>query len=216
MGLPSAPSRFEVEHLHRLVAQAAVDASGLDQRVEEALEAGGLGPALAAWSAAAEAMEEALLRARPALIRDGTPGEQLARIHGRLTSLRKAARRFSLDEDLDGCAQAWSLLGLELGQLSGHHGDALVRLLEQHKPAIDRATATLSKARDDEGLPQAEHRKLEELRRQRDRAREKYERLREAYDAAWRDFDAAQRQKAAVPGAAAEVLVRLWARSWCA
>ena len=197
-----------MEHLHRLVTQASAEAQRLDGAFDAAREADGLEPALLPWSEAAEALEEAVARAHSTLVRDGSPKEQISRIRERLSFVRKKARQFSLDDDLYACVESWNGVGMELGQLSGREGDALVRLLERHKPAIDRSAAMLSQAREDGGHP-GQGRKLAELRQQRDRAREKYERLRQAYLVAQRDFEAAQKQKAAVPGAEEHVVLRL-------
>ena len=207
--MPSAPSRFEVEQLHRLVTQASVETARLDARIDDAQEADGLWPALRNWSEAADALEEALVLARPALLEDGATADQLGHIRERLIFVRRKTRQFSLDAHLGLCVQAWNAVGLELAQLSGRRGDALVRLLQQRKSAIDRATAMLSHARQHGGLLQDEHLELEELHRHRELAWEKYERLRNSYQAAQRDFEAAQRQTRTLPGAAQHVVVRL-------
>ena len=162
------PSRFEVEHLHRLVTQASAEAVRLDGSYQAARESDGLGTALDLWSEAAEALEEALARARSVLLRDGAPPDQISRIRERLTFVRKTARQFSLDQDLGDCVDAWNGVGLELSQLSGREGDALVKLLQRHKPAIDGATAMLTKARQQGGILEEEHRKLGDLRQTRD------------------------------------------------
>ncbi|TMB13146.1 MAG: hypothetical protein E6J66_03860, partial [Deltaproteobacteria bacterium] len=63
--MPSAPSRFEVEHLHRLMIEASIEAAQLDQRLDEARNGDSLWPALRHWSEAAEALDEAIERASP-------------------------------------------------------------------------------------------------------------------------------------------------------
>src|SRR5262249_5172573 len=163
---------------HRLVSQASAEVGRLDGTYAAALESDGLWTALERWSEAAEALEEALARARPALLADGTPPEQISWIRERLTFVRKKARHFSLEEDLGECVDAWNGVELELSQLSGRASDALVKLFQERKPTIDGASAMLSQARQQGGLLEEEYRKLGDLRQRRDRAREKYERLR--------------------------------------
>jgi len=87
----SAPSRFEVEHLHRLMIQASVEAAQLDQRLDEARNADSLWPVLRQWSEAAEALDDAVERASPALQREGTPKDQIDRIRERLITSSSAA-----------------------------------------------------------------------------------------------------------------------------
>ena len=195
--MPSAPSRFEVEHLRRLMLKASVEAAQLDERVDQARKDDSLWPALHHWSDAAESLEEAVERARPELQQDGTPKEQIDRIRERLGGLEQRSKRFDLDYDLDFCVDAWTSLGHELAQLSGRRRDPLVRLLELRKPAIDQTTAMLSEAQRHEGLLQQQHREVLELQKEHDRAREKYERLRQAWLTAQRDCEAAEQQKAA-------------------
>ena len=144
--MPSAPSRFEVEHLRRLMLKASIEAAQLDERVDQARKDDSLWPALHHWSDAAESLEEAVERARPELQQDGTPKEQIDRIRERLGGLEQRSKRFDLDYDLDFCVDAWTSLGHELAQLSGRRRDPLVRLLELRKPAIDQTTAMLSEA----------------------------------------------------------------------
>jgi predicted nucleic acid-binding Zn-ribbon protein len=195
--LPSAPSRFEVEHLHRLMLKASIEAAQLDEAVDQLRKDDSLWPALHHWSDAAESLEEAVERARPELQQDGTPREQIDRIRERLGGVEQRSKRFDLDLDLDFCVDAWTSLGHELAQLSGRRRDPLVRLLELRKPAIDQTTAMLSEAQRHEGLLQDQHRKVLELQKERDRASEKYERLRQAWLTAQRDCEAAEQQKAA-------------------
>ena len=78
--MPSAPSRFEVEHLHRLMLKASVDAARLDERLDQARQQDSLWPALRHWYEAAESLDEAVEHARPELQQDGTPKEQLDRM----------------------------------------------------------------------------------------------------------------------------------------
>src|SRR6266478_7041034 len=193
--VPSAPSRFEVEHLHRLMIQASVEAAQLDQRLDEARNTDSLWPVLRQWSEAAEALDDAVERASPALQREGTPKDQIDRIRERLDHLEQRSRQFDPDFDLDECVETWRSLGHDLAQLSGRHRDALVALLRHHQPAIDQATAMLSEARRNEGLLREQHRKVVALQTDRDRARAKYERLRQSYLGAQRDWEAAERQR---------------------
>ena len=199
--MPSAPSRFEVEHLHRLMMQASAEAVQLEGRLGKAQTADGLWPLLRHWHEAAGALDQALARASVPLEQDGTPKDQIDRIRRRLAFLEQKSKQFDLEVDLDECVQSWNGIGLELAQLSGRQRDALVRLLQERKPAIDRATAMLSEALRHEGLLQEDHRKRAELCGERDRARVRYERLREAWLAAQRDWEAAQRQHGSEPGA---------------
>ncbi|HZX96673.1 MAG TPA: hypothetical protein VFE90_19300, partial [Myxococcales bacterium] len=181
--------------------QASVEAARLDGKLDQTRKADSLGPVLRAWHDAAEALDAALARATPGLLEARTPRDQIDRQRERLEALQHRSKRFDLDADLDACVQSWQALGLELPQLSGSHRDELVRLLQQRRPAVDRATALLSEARRHQGLLLDQHRAVLEATRERDRAREKYERLRLAYLAAERDFEASQRQKALQAGA---------------
>ena len=199
--MPSAPSRFEVEHLHRLMIQGSAEAARLEGRLVEAQTADGLWPLLRHWHEAAGALDQAVARARGPLEQEGTPKDQIDRIRRRLAFLELKSKQFDLELDLDECVQSWNGIGLELAQLSGKQRDALVRLLQERKPAIDRTTAMLSEALRHEGLLQEDHRKRAELRGERDRARARYERLRQAWLAAQRDWEAAQRQHVSEPGA---------------
>ena len=198
--MPSAPSRFEVEHLHRLMIQASVEAARLDGRLGEAQTADGLGPLLRHWHEAAGALDQAVARARGPLEQEGTPKDQIDRIRRRLAFLQEKSKQIDLEVDLDECVQSWNGIGLELAQLSGKQREVLVRLLQDRKPAIDRATAMLSEALRHEGLLQEDLRKRTRLREERDRARARHERLRQAWLAAQRDWEAAQRQRVPDPG----------------
>src|SRR5439155_1372984 len=146
---------------------------------------------------AAEALDEAIERASPALQREGAPREQIDRIRERLDHLEQRSRQFDLDFDLDDCVETWHSLGHDFAQLSGRHRDPLVLLLRHHRPAIDQATTMLSEAQRHEGLLREQHRKVLALQTDRDRARAKYERLRQSYLGAQSDWEAAQRQKEA-------------------
>ena len=199
--MPSAPSRFEVEHLHRLMIQGSAEAARLEGRLVEAQTADGLWPLLRHWHEAAGALDQAVARARGPLEQEGTPKDQIDRIRRRLAFLELKSKQFDLELDLDECVQSWNGIGLELAQLSGKQRDALVQVLHERKPAIDRTTAMLSEALRHEGLLQEDHRKRAELRGERDRARARYERLRQAWLAAQRDWEAAQRQHVSEPGA---------------
>ena len=199
--MPSAPSRFEVEHLHRLVIQASAEAARLEGRLGEAQAADGLWPLLRHWHEAAGALDQALARARGPLEKEGTPKDQIDRIRRRLAFLQEKSKQFDLAVDLDECVQSWNGIGLELAHLSGKQRDVLVRLLQERKPAIDRTTAMLSDALRQEGLLRQDLRKRTGLREERDRARARYERLRQAWLTAQRDWEAAQRQHVPEPGA---------------
>src|SRR5437868_7615842 len=195
--VPSAPSRFEVEHLHRLMIEASIEAAQLDQRLDEARSADSLWPVLRHWSEAAGALDEAIERASPALQREGTPRDQIDRIRERLDHLEQRSRQFDLDFDLDDCVETWHSLGHDFAQLSGRHRDPLVLLLRHHRPAIDQATAMLSEAQRHEGLLREQHRKVLALQTDRDRARAKYERLRQSYLGAQHEWEATQRETGA-------------------
>src|SRR5437868_6429652 len=201
--VPSAPSRFEVEHLHRLMIQASVEAAQLDQRLDEARNADSLWPVLRHWSEAAEALDDAVERAGPALQREGTPKDQIDRIRERLDHLEQRSRQFDLDFDLDECVETWRSFGHDLAQLSGRHRDVLVLLLRHHQPAIDQATAMLSEAQRHEGLLREQHRKVVALQTDRDRARARYERLRQSHLAAQHEWGRAAGDGCADPRTAA-------------
>ncbi|HEX4385264.1 MAG TPA: hypothetical protein VH083_20030, partial [Myxococcales bacterium] len=177
----SAPSRFEVDHLHRLMMQASAEAARLEKLVSEEQRSDGLSVALRGWLGAADDLHSAIGRAGAGLLGDGTPKEQLDRILERLNGIKSRSRSFDLDEDLDACVEDWQALGLELAQLSGKQRDALVALLQSRKSRVDQTTATLSAARQTGGMLPEKHRKVLELQEQRDHARAKYERLREEY-----------------------------------
>src|SRR5256712_3122975 len=186
--------------------QASVEAAQLDQRLDEARNADSLWPVLRQWSEAAEALDDAVERASPALQREGTPKDQIDRIRERLNHLEQRSRQFDPDFDLDECVETWRSLGHDLAQLSGRHRDALVLLLRHHQPAIDQVTAMLSEAQRHEGLLREQHRKVVALQADRDRARARYERLRQSYLGAQREWEAAQREKGApIPAQQLEV-----------
>ncbi|MFN2550344.1 MAG: hypothetical protein ABR567_23205, partial [Myxococcales bacterium] len=193
--MPSAPSRFEVEHLHRLMMQASADASQFDKRVQEEQKNDGLSNELRQWHDAADAIFGAVERVKTDLLKDGTPKDQIERIAGRLKDLKERARKFDVEADLDNCVQHWKALGLEFAQVSGRQRDALVKLLESRKANVDRVTDVLSQARKTGGMLPEKHRKVRDLQDARDRARQKYERLRQKYIEAERDHHAAERQK---------------------
>ncbi|TMA23355.1 MAG: hypothetical protein E6J88_12860, partial [Deltaproteobacteria bacterium] len=193
--MSSAPSRFEVEHLHRLMMQASADASQFDKRLLEEQKSDGLSGELRHWHDAADAIFGAVERVKTDLLRDGTPKDQIERIGDRLKELKERAKRFDVESDLDNCVQHWKSLGLEFAQVSGKNRDALVKLLESRRQNVDRVTGVLSQARKTGGMLPEKHRKVRDLQEQRDRAREKYERLRQKYLEAERDHQAAERQK---------------------
>jgi Domain of unknown function (DUF4157) len=191
--LPSTPSRFEVEHLHRLMMQASLEAAQLDRRTAEEQRSDGLSVSLRGWQDAADGLHSAFSRASVGLLRDGTPKDQLDRIRERLVDLE--SRSFDVDEDLDRCVEHWQALGHEFAQLSGEHRDALVSLLQSRKSRIDQVTSELSTARKTGGMAPEKHRNLLELQGRRDHARDKYERLRQRFVQAEQDWRQAERQK---------------------
>lgn len=176
--------------------QASADASRLDRRLQEEQKTDGLTAQLRHWQDAAEGALGALDRVAAALLRDGTPQDQVERVRGRLVHLKERARRFDLLEDLDGCVEHWKALGLELAQLSGRHRDGLVRLLQARKPRIDQTTSILSSARKSGGMAPEKYALARSLQEERDRALHKYERLRTAYLEAERNLLQAERQGA--------------------
>jgi hypothetical protein len=183
-----------VEHLHSLMTQASAEAARLEGRLGEAQTSDGWWPLLRHWHEAAGALDQAVAGARGPLEQEGTPKDQIDRIRRRLAFLQQKSKQFDLEVDLDECVQGWNGVGLELAQLSGKQRDALVQVLQERKPAIDRTAAMLSEALRHEGRLQEDHRKRAGLREERDRARARYERLRQAWLAAQRDWEAAQRQ----------------------
>ena len=179
--MASAPSRVEVEQLHRLMLQASNDAAQVERRLASAQKDDGLSAVLRRWQAAADVLEAALQRLRKELEAEGTPRAQVDRIRERLGEIKVRTRRFDLDQDLEICAGHWKALGVEMGQLSGPHRGTLVGLLERQKPAVDEVTAQLSRARGMGGLLPDSHHRVRGLREERDRARANYERLREKF-----------------------------------
>ena len=154
--MSSAPSRFEVEHLHRLMMQASADASQFDKRLLEEQKSDGLSGELRHWHDAADAIFGAVERVKTDLLRDGTPKDQIERIGDRLKELKERAKRFDVESDLDNCVQHWKSLGLEFAQVSGKNRDALVKLLESRRQNVDRVTGVLSQARKTELTPFAD------------------------------------------------------------
>ena len=169
--MASAPSRYEVEHLHRLMMQASVDASQLDKRATDEQKSDGLSSELRHWHDAADALHGAVARVRTQLLRDGTPRDQVDRVLDRLKVLRESTRRFDIENDLDGCVGQWKAVGLEFAQLSGKHRDPLVRLLEGKKSRVDQTTSVLSSARQTAGMLPEKHAKVRALQGLRDQAR---------------------------------------------
>jgi hypothetical protein len=202
----STPSRYEVEHLHRLMLQASQEAANLDKRVAEAQKKDSLGGLLKLWQEAGAGVESTFSRAKAALERDGTPSAQTDRIEKRLKDLREKSVHFDLHADLDACVEHWKTLGQEFAQLSGKQRDSMVDVLDRYKPQVDRATSGLSSALRSEGMLPDEYLALKSLREQRDGARQKYERLRQQYLAKEKDWQAAEQQKAhAEKGGASQV-----------
>ncbi len=101
--MPSAPSRFEVEHLHRLMIQASAEAARLEGRLGEAQTADGLWPLLRHWHEAAAALDQAVARARAPLEQEGTPKDQIDRIRRRLSFLEQKSK---LSAKGRGCARS--------------------------------------------------------------------------------------------------------------
>ena len=97
--MASAPSRYEVEHLHRLMMRASVDASQLDKRVSDEQKGDTLSAELRHWHDAADAIQGAVERARTELLRDGTPRDQVDRVRDRLKELKDRSRRFDIEND---------------------------------------------------------------------------------------------------------------------
>ena len=194
--MASAPSRSEVEHLHRLMMQASADASQLDRRVTGEQKGDSLSAELRNWYDAADAIQGAVERSRTELLRDGTPKDQVDRIRDLLQALRESTRRFDVENDLESCVQHWKALGIEFAQLSGRHRDNLVRLLDSRKSRVDQTTSVLSSARKTSGMLPEKHARVRGLQDQRDRARARYERLRQQYLEAERNHQNAERQKA--------------------
>ncbi|MGZ6143903.1 MAG: hypothetical protein ACXWLM_11235, partial [Myxococcales bacterium] len=193
--MPSAPSRNDVEQLHRLMMQASADASQLDRRLQEEQKSDGLSAELRNWQDAADSIFGAVDRVRTDLLRDGTPKEHVERIADRLKELKQRAKQFDVQSDLDGCVQHWKALGVEFSQVSGKHRDSLVKLLESRRGRVDQVTQVLSQARKSGGMAPEKFRKVRDLQDSRDRARKSYEELRQRYLQAERDFQAAERQK---------------------
>ena len=193
--MPSAPSRNDVENLHRQMMQASADASQHEKRLQEEQKTDGLSGELRQWHDAADAISGAVERVKTDLLRDGTAKEHVERIGDRLKELKSRAKSFDVQTDLDGCVAHWKALGDDFSKISGKNRDALVKLLESRRGRIDQVTATLSQARKVGGLSPEKYRKVNELKDQRDRARKSYEELRQKYLQAERDFQAAERQK---------------------
>ncbi|MFL5312340.1 MAG: hypothetical protein ACJ79H_18050 [Myxococcales bacterium] len=174
-------SRPEPEALHRSMMQASLQVGELDRRVEEERRRSGLGPLLQPWAEAAGALRRALSAARTDLLRRGTRPEQLERIEQRLDSLERRVSAFDVSADLDECAASWGHLAHELAALPGPHRDELARVLAERKPAVDRATAALSRARAAGGVPPEQRERIRAAEDERDRARERCARLRDDY-----------------------------------
>ena len=174
-------SRFEVEHLHRLMMQASAEASEHDRRLQDEQKHDGLSTLLRHWHEAAGTLHVAVQRARTDLQKDGTPREQIERISERLVELQRRAKSFDLEKDLEDCVGHWKSLSLELGQLSGKHRDTLIGVLGSRQPHIDEATSALSSARRTGGMAPDNYRRVRDLQTHRDRSSEKYGRLRERY-----------------------------------
>jgi len=98
-------------------------------------------------------------RARGPLEQEGTPKDQIDRIRRRLAFLQEKSSRSTwrsiwTSASRAGTASASSSLGSRESSAK-----VLVRLLQDRKPAIDRATAMLSEALRHEGLLQEDLRK---------------------------------------------------------
>ena len=177
----STPSRFEVEHQHRLMMQASVDAAALERRAREAEHDDGLRGLLRDWKDAVATISSAFDRARTDLLRDGTDSEQILRVEDCLSSLKSGISSFEVGDSLDDCVGRWQSLAFEIRQLEGEQRENLERLLKRLQYDIDRATDGLSQARQNDGLSPEKYRIARELRSNADDGRKKYERLREEY-----------------------------------
>src|SRR5205085_4148639 len=94
--LPSAPSRQEVEHLHRLMMQASADASQVEKRLTDEQKTDGLSNELRKWRDAADALAGAVGRVKTDLLRDGTSKGRIEGITGRLRDLKDRSSRFDV------------------------------------------------------------------------------------------------------------------------
>src|SRR5260370_22175546 len=95
MDLASAPSRYEVEQLHRSMMQASVEAAQLDKRLQEEQKSDGLSGELKQWHDAAEALLGAVWRARAGLLAAVPPTAHLELILERLAALNNLGSRVS-------------------------------------------------------------------------------------------------------------------------
>src|SRR5260370_11826489 len=102
MDLASAPSRYEVEQLHRSMMQASVEAAQLDKRLQEEQKSDGLAGELKHWYDVADALQGAVARARSDLRAAGTPHDLVDRIEERLPGKNMRARHFDLENKLGG------------------------------------------------------------------------------------------------------------------
>src|SRR5258708_38991917 len=101
MDLASAPSRYEVEQLHRSMMQASVEAAQLDKRLQEEQKSDGLAGELKHWYDVADALQGAVARARSDLLAAGTPNDLVDRIEERLPAIKKRARNFGPQNGLE-------------------------------------------------------------------------------------------------------------------
>ena len=177
----STASRFEVEHLHRLMMRSSVDAAALERSAREAEHDHGLQDLLGDWKDAVATIGAAFNRARTDLQRDGTPKDEILRVEDCLTYLKACVNAFEVGDSLEEFAGRWQSLSFEIRQLSGAQRDALVRLFAGLQVTIDRVTGALNQAQKNAGLAPEKHRIARDLRGQADRARERYQRLREQY-----------------------------------
>ena len=194
--MPSTPSRLEVEHLHRLMMQASLEAADLDRKVWDAQQRDGLSRILKGWHEPAVAIQSAFLRSEAGLLADNAPKALIDRIESRFDDLRDRSTRFDPFQDLRACVEQWKSLGAEFARLSGQNRNGLLALLERFKPKIDETTSLLSATLTTEGLVVENYRILVRLREERDKARDKYERLRQKYLQAEQDWISWERQKA--------------------
>ena len=213
----ATPSRHEVEHLHRLMMQASVEAAQLDRRLQEEQKHDGLSRHLQVWRQAATALHSAVGRARGELQAGGTPRTQVDAILGLFDDVLQRGHKFDLGDDLDACVTSWKMSGLHLAQVSGKSRDPLVKLLSQWQSRIDEATRGLAAAQASGGMAPEAWRKVRSLQDAREQARAKYERLRFKYFEAERHHQTETGKLAvqAAPGAparAARVIVPPWAQ----
>ncbi len=201
--MPSTVSRAEVERLHRLMIEASIELAQLDARVEAARSEELLSPELQPWTEAAQALDDALLQARGALVDAGVGGETIDAVRGQIASLQARLSAFDLEFDLDDCASAWEAIGEQIARLARSEGDPLLRLLRELQPAVDEAVGKLFDDRR-EGFLDRQRRVVSGLEKQRQAARERFEQLRQAWLEALRALEEAAEAVVVAPAPAEE------------